>query len=364
MSALRVGVDVRMLGKTGIGVYLAEVLRRLPRHLPGAEFVAFGGRVPGCETVPVAARVYSLAEQIDLPLAAASRDLDVFWSPHYNAPLLSPARLVVTVHDLIHLRFRGQLPRPRWLSYLYARTQIRRACARARIVLTPSESTRRDLVHMLGVPTARIRVTPEAVGEDLGPVRSGRRLDAFRRSHGLRAPYVLFVSNLKPHKNPEGLIRAFAAMRDRRVTLVLAGQGSPGYAAALRELATRLGVGARVRFPGKIRRDDLRYWYAGAAVFACPSFSEGFGLPPLEAFACGAPVVASNAASLPEVVGNAALTVAPGDSAGMARALDAVIAHPALRRRLVAAGLRRVRRFSWDRTAALTADALRAAAGR
>jgi glycosyltransferase involved in cell wall biosynthesis len=353
-----------MLGKSGIGAYVGQVVPRLPKYLPRAEFVAFGGRIPGFTTVPVRAGIYSLAEQVELPVAAAGLDLDVFFAPHYNAPLASPAPLVVFVYDLIHLIFRKQLPRPRWLSYLYARTQIRLACARARIVLTDSENTRRDLVRMLRVPGGRIRVVPLAVEDSFRPVRNPARLAAFRRAHGLEDPYVLFVSNLKPHKNPDGLLRAAAAVRDRRCRIVFVGRGAPAYVAELRALAGRLGLGSRVAFAGTPDRETLRHYYSAASVLAFPSFYEGFGLPPLEAFACGTPVVASNAASIPEVVGDAALSIRPGDTGGLARALDAVLAQPALRRRLVAAGFRRLKRFSWDRAAALTADALREAASR
>jgi glycosyltransferase involved in cell wall biosynthesis len=352
-----------MLGKTGIGAYVAQAIPRLPKYLPGAEFTAFGGRIPGFRTVPVGAGIYSLAEQVVLPFKAAGRGLDIFFSPHYNAPLAMPAPLAVMVFDLIHLLFPGQLPRPRWLSLAYARIQITLACARARVVLTDSENTRRDLVRMLGVPARKIRVVPLAVEDSMRPVRNRARLAAFRRAHGLTGPYVLFVSNLKPHKNPEGAIRALAAMRAKDVRLVIVGRGTIGYEAGLRSLAARVGVGDRVRFAGKITREELRWHYAGAAALAFPSFYEGFGLPPLEAFACGTPVVASTAASVPEVVGNAALNVRPGDIRGLARALDAVIARPALRRRLVGAGFRRVRRFSWDRAAELTAEALADAAG-
>jgi len=351
-----------MLGKSGIGAYVGQAIPRLPKFMPRAEFVAFGGRIPGFKTVPIRAGIYSLAEQIELPVAAAGLDLDVFFAPHYNAPLAAPAPLAIFVYDLIHLIFRRQLPRPRWFSYLYARTQIRLACARARVILTDSENTKRDLVRMLKVPGGKIRVIPLAVEDSMRRVRDQGRLASFRRAHGLAEPYVLFVGNLKPHKNPEGLIRVLAAMRDRRARLVFVGRGTPAYVAGLKALAGRLGLGKRVTFAGTPDRQTLRHYYSAAAALAFPSFYEGFGLPPLEAFACGTPVVASNAASIPEVVGDAAVSLRPGDVGGFARALDAVLTRPALRRRLIAAGFRRVRRFSWDRTAELTADALADAA--
>lgn len=350
-----------MRGRTGIGEYLHQIARRLPALLrPEASLVSFGPPGTGAD-VAVRARIYGAGEQLALPVAMIGRRLDAFFAPHYNAPLAAPMPLVVTIHDVIHLLFPGHLPRPRWLSRGYARLMLGLVCRKAAVILTPSAHTRRDLVRLLGADPGKIRVTPLGVDALFSPETSARQA-AFRRARGLTGGYFLAVGNLKPHKNHAGLIRAFAAARLARTRLVIAGTGDPGLA-DLRVLAWRARVADRVEFVGNLSRGTLRRYYAGALAFVFPSFYEGFGIPPLEAMACGAPVIAAATSSIPEVVGTGALMIDPHDEGGLARALRSVASDAALRHRLIARGRARVARFSWDETARLTADALRSAAG-
>jgi len=350
-----------MRGRTGIGEYLDQVERRLPGLLsPQARLVGFGPPGSGA-AVRLTARVYGAAEQAAIPLAARGQRLDAFFSPHYNAPLAIRVPLVVTVHDVIHLLFPGQLPRPRWLSHRYARWMLSAVCRKAAVILTPSAHTRSDLVRLLGIAPSKIRVTPLGVDPVFRPEPRTRQA-AFRRAHGLTGGYLLAVGNLKPHKNHAGLIRAFAAARIPRLKLVIAGVGEPGLT-TLRALAEQAGVAEAVVFVGGLSREALRRYYAGALAFVFPSFYEGFGIPPLEAMACGTPVVAAATSSIPDVVGSAALMIDPHREGSLARALRAVATNAGLRRRLIARGRARVARFSWDETARLTAEALREAAG-
>lgn len=358
-KVLRIGLDIRMRGRSGIGEYVSQLVSRLPKFLPGGQLVLFGVRgrakVTG-NVVPVRSPIYSMAEQVSLPLAAAGKGLSVFHAPHYNAPLAMSTPLVVTIHDLIHLLFPEYLPAPRWFSRAYAWMQIRAACARAKMVLTPSEHTRSDLVRHLKIHPSKIRVTPLGVDESLAPIRDTARLSAFRRRRGLGKSYILFVGNLRPHKNLERLIRAFGALADRTVKLVLVGQEDVRYEAA-RRLIKDLQLRGRVVLTGRVSSADLRWYYSAARLLVLPSLYEGFGLSPLEAMTCGVPVVASRAASIPEVTGNAAVLVDPFSERELFQALRAVQADQELRRQLIARGYSRVRQFSWDRMAGLTADA-------
>jgi len=346
---------------SGIGRYVTELYARLPKHLPRAEFVMFGEPPrpgPGrFSFTRVWSPIYGLREQVELPLRAAGRGLRLFHSPHYNAPLAVTAPLVVTVHDLIHIMFPEYLPHPRWLARAYARTQLKLACRRARVVLTPSACTRRDMSRILGVDPRKVRVTPLGVDKAFAPVPEAGKLASFRRRHGLGEGYVLFVGNMKPHKNLERLVRAFAALGKPEYKLVLAGTEDPRYGGVRRAVADQR-LGRRVVFLGIASPAELRMLYAAARVLALPSLYEGFGLPPLEAMACGTPVVASQAASLPEVVGEAALLVDPLDEDALARALRAAVEREPLRRRLRKLGLERARRYSWNETARVTAEAL------
>lgn len=358
----RIGVDFRMGGHSGIGRYLTELYKRLPKHMPGAEFTFFGQAphpMPArSHAVAVHAPVYGLREQLELPASAAGRELSLFHAPHWNAPLAVPAPLAVTVHDLIHILFPEYLRRPRLLSLAYARALMRAACSRARVVLTVSENTRRDLVRVLGVNPRKIVVTPLGVDSGFRPVRNAGDMRAFLRARNLSGGYVLYVGNMKPHKNIERLVRVFSALSlPGGMKLVLAGSEDRRYR-GVRDEVKKLRLGGRVVFSGVSGKGELRLLYSGARVLVLPSLYEGFGLPPLEAMACGTPVVASRTSSIPEVVGDAGLLVSPRDEGAMARAIRAAVLRDDLRRRLRARGLARARLFDWNETARLTASAL------
>jgi len=352
-------------GRSGIGEYLAQMMARLPKHLPRASWTVFGDPPrsvlpPNSRLVRVRSRIYSVSEQVSIPVAALGKDLSVYFSPHYNAPLLVPAPLVVTVHDLIHLLFPEYLPSPRVAARAYAWFMLKAVCRRARKVLTISENTARDLARMLKVPRMKIKVVPLGVDEVYSPVRSPGALGEFRRKMGLSRGYLLYVGNLKPHKNVEALVRVFALLNRPGLKLVLSGREDPDYRGV--RLAVRAGgLENRVVFIANTSRQQRRLLYAGADLFVFPSLYEGFGLPPLEAMACGTPVVASNASSIPEVTGDAAILVNPRDDGALLRAIKAVMERRSLRALLSRKGLARARPFSWDCTASRTAEILAAA---
>jgi len=271
------------------------------------------------------------------------------------APLLG-RRYVVTAHDLI--RWRDARGLTVSIAPLTARDRagVRAdtwAISRAAHVITPSRATAADLVAALGVAPHRVTVVPHGIDHEVfRPV--DRRL--------LPDPYVLFVGSEHPRKNLPGLLRAFAEVaRDgRRAGLRLVKVGAPGndeadFGAPARRLVTELGIADRVVFPGEVPEPDLPAWYAGAVCTVLPSRAEGFGLPVLEAMACGSPVVASTAGSLPEVAGGAALLVAPDDIAGLAAALRDLAGEGSLRADLRDRGLARAAGFTWERAAGETA---------
>jgi len=365
---LKFGVDFRMGGHSGIGRYLTELYARVPKFLPGAEITYFGHAprpaTPRSHTVPVRAPIYGWREQLEIPATAGGRNLSLFHAPHWNAPLAVPAPLAVTIHDLIHLLFPEYLRHPRFLYLAYARNLMKASCARARVILTVSENTRRDLVRVLGVDHRKIVVTPLGVDSGFRPVRESGKLKAFMRARNLAEGYILYVGNLKPHKNIERLVRAFAAIPfSGRMKLVLAGSEDKRYR-GVRDEVEKKSLGGRVVFSGVSSKEDLRFLYSGARVLVLPSLYEGFGLPPLEAMACGTPVVAAKTSSIPEVVGDAALLVSPRDEGALARAIRDASGREDLRRRLRARGLKRARLFDWNDTACLTASAfLRAIKG-
>jgi glycosyltransferase involved in cell wall biosynthesis len=294
-----------------------------------------------------------LWEQLVAPLEA--RRLDLFHGLAYALPLVLPCPGVVTVHDLSFVRYPELFNRSNRL-YLDVATRI--ATRQARRVIAVSESTRRELVELFGVPPARIVAIPNGVEPSFRPLPASE-VEAFRRARGLPERFILHLGTLEPRKNIGLLVRAFARLGGDH-KLVLAGGKGWLYDAIFAEVRA-LGLEERVLFPGFIPFEEQPLWYNAAAALAYPSLYEGFGLPPLESMACGTPVVCANTSSLPEVVADAGLLVDPRDDAGLAEALGRLTEDASLRERLREAGLARARLFSWDDVARRTVDVYRAA---
>jgi glycosyltransferase involved in cell wall biosynthesis len=275
---------------------------------------------------------------------------DVYFSPGFNPPLFCPVPLVFTIHDLIHLRVPGEgggfKARLRTLYYQF---MLRPAARRAARVLTVSEYSRRQIVAWAGLDPERVVVVGNGVDAAFSP-HGARHRPGFR--------YLLYFWNGKPHKNALRLLQAFAGLADTQVRLLVSSAPDD----ELRHQALRLGVHDRVVFAGGIPEAELPAYYRGAEALAFPSLYEGFGLPALEALACGTPVVTSKITSLPEVVGDAAVLVDPYDPASITQGLQRVLDDPDLRARLSAAGPERARCFSWATTAARVQEALAGAA--
>lgn len=282
---------------------------------------------------------------------------DLLFVPSHVLPLAHPARSVVTVHDLGFLYH----PEAHTLSQnLYLRWSTRHNARSATRVLADSQATRQDLMRAYGIPSEKIVVVYPGRDEDLSPVTDPDLLASTRARYGISQTYLLFVGTLHPRKNLVRLVRAFGASvatGHPSVQLVLAGR--KGWLSD--EIGTevrKLGLGERVLLPGYIPDDDLPALMSGALVFVFPSLYEGFGLPVLEAMACGTPVVSSEVSSLPEVAGEAALLVDPLDTDALAETLLRIVEDADLRRDLVTRGLQQVQRFSWRRCAQETLQVL------
>jgi len=338
---------VRALAELGRPVRLTVVAQRHRadqfESIPGLEVL----RVPDA---PPLARI--LWEQVALPGLCRRLDVDLLHSPHYSIPLAHPCRSVVTFHDMtfftnptVHLQYKR----------LFFTTMIRSAARRADAILVPSETTREDLARLFPRSASKTHVVHLGVGKLFHPVREPAALEAVRSRYHLPSAFLLYVGNLEPRKNLPRLLAAYAQLASMSTPppLVLAGpQGWKGepLSAAVR----RLGLADRLIFPGYIAQEDLPALYSMAAVFVYPSLYEGFGLPVLEAMACGAPVVTSDVSSLPEVVGDAALLVSPDDIDGLATTLGRLLSDTRLADGLRRRGLERAREFSWRRTAEAT----------
>jgi glycosyltransferase involved in cell wall biosynthesis len=365
-----VGLNLIFLvpGETGgMEVVARELVPELVAAAPDTRFTAFVNREAAAAgdgpwgdllpavTVPVNARdrvQWVLGEQALLPLLAARAGVELVHSMASTAPVWGRFRRVVTVHDLIYARFPDAHAglRDRGMRVL-----VPGAARRSDRVIADSHSTRDDLVALLGLDPARIDVVPLGLGtvrrEEPPPERDVRaRLQLGERE------VVLSLSAKRPHKNLLALIGALARIApERRPLLVLPGYPT-AYESELRARAVALGVAEDVRFPAWVSSAELEGLWSIARAFVFPSLYEGFGLPVLEAMARGVPVACSNASSLPEVAGDAALLFDPRDESGIAEALRRLLDDDALRERLRELGLARARRFTWERTARLTLE--------
>ena len=331
----RVAINARAVAREQIGGVerlAREMAWRLPRLRPDRYTMI---RPPAA----LAHRAGHLWEQAVLPLRGAGCAL--IYSPANLAPLAS-RRNVLVIHDVAALRHPAAYSR----AYVgYQRRMLPALAHRARLLLTVSEFSKRELVDVLGVAPERIAVIPEGVGERFRP---DAEAVVSRQRHGLARPYALAVGTVSARKNLAVLDQAARALRDRGVELVVAGSDR-GYLRAEPVSLRRLGY---------VDDADLPGLYAGALALALPSRYEGFGLTCLEAMACGTPVVAADSGAVPETVGDAGLLVDPGDPAAFADALLVAAGDDATRQRLISAGLQRAAKFPWDRTASLTDAAI------
>ena len=328
--------------------HLMPAWREGTRHTPKV----VTSRLPTARPVP---RI--LWEQTVLAWHTARGTLDVLHCPLNVIPLAAGCPTVLTIHDLSFLRYPRLFPRfkQRYLQ-LFTRLSARRADA----VVTDSASTRRDVVHMLDMPEERVHVLYPAADGDFHP-RTRPEIDAFREARGLPARYVLYVGTLEPRKNVDVLIRAFAdAARQATAPHSLVLVGASGWMTqAMRTAIAETALGDRLLMPGYVPREELPLWYCGADLLVYPSSYEGFGYPALEAMASGVPVVASDASSIPEVVGNAGVLVPPRAQERLAAAMTEILTDSVFAGDLRERGLRQAARFSWSDSVRVCLDLYR-----
>ena len=297
---------------------------------------------------------YSVGELMFLGRQARRLGADILHEPHYTLPLGLKGRSVVTIHDVIHLKM------PQFFSpaqRAYARTVIGHAVRHAGAVIVDSQKTKDDILEIFNVQEQDIVVIHLGVRPVFRKLDDGTVVERFLSAAGLKRAYVLYVGNVKPHKNIPTLLSAFAQIRGQRddLELVFVG-GSCKEERSLAEQAQRLGIIGAIRDLHHVSDEELVCAYNGAEVVVLPSLYEGFGYPVLEAMSCGTPTVVSTAGSLPEIAGIASLMVDPSRPEQLAEAILSVVRDPEMKRDLIAKGRINVQRFSWRATAGKTVD--------
>ncbi len=373
---MRIGIDARWIFKelSGIGVYTRELIRGLAKlDSRNSYSLFFNDEVLAARTLSETGAkdaanfqcimlnfgLFSPANQFRLPAILRARQLDIFHSTNYMIPLAAfPAkrpgriRCVTTIHDLIPLIFPEYAPRSkkRRLFPIY-RLLMREIGRRSDVIITDSQCSRMDVISHLHIHedwTDKVLAIPVGVSPSFSP--------EMREASKSASKTVLWVGRPDPYKNLIGLVQAFAVVRKSApfpVRLRVAGSPDPRYPEASR-LAESLGVSADIDWLGYVSDEQLLGEYRKADVFVLPSRYEGFGLPVVEAMACGTPVICGNGGSLPEVAGDAAIQVHPDDITGMANAIRSVLSDPALARDMAGHGLRRAANYTWAETARLT----------
>ncbi|MCO5247314.1 MAG: glycosyltransferase family 4 protein, partial [Anaerolineae bacterium] len=360
---MRIGVDARLMyyQPAGISRYTWHLLQALAELDSEDEFIVFQQRNHKSPLIQQAnfrratlfAPVHHRLEQSMLVAELLRFRLDLLHSTDFIPPLYSPVKSVITVHDLAFLHY------PHFLTAASAAYygQIDRAVHHARHIIVPSEHTRSDLTAQMGVPPDKISVIYEAADPRFTPLPQEETRREVMKKFGLPERYVFFVGTIEPRKNLTGLLQAFKILIDRYnvqdVNLAVAGSRGWLYEEVLNAVET-LDLTERVHLLDRVSDDDLHKLYVGARCHIHPAFYEGFGLPPLEAMACGTPTIVSNVSSLPEVVNDAALLVDPRDWEEIAIALYRLLTDDGLHAELRHMGLQRAKDFSWTMAAEQT----------
>ena len=357
---MRVGIEMTPLtySLTGIGYYARHVIRELSALMPSGMLHGFIAGVRKLDRdnavipyrrLPVPPRILNLIWDCSgrFPVDACLDGVDVYHAVNYVLPPLKSARGVLSIHDL------GFLREPAWSipkSLRLFHKNIQRHALRAEAVIACSQATKQDIISLLGMDPNRVHVIYDAADTAFSPVDRDIAKRQVYETLGIKTPYLLFVSTVEARKNVTGLLDAFA-LADVPHTLVIA--GAPGWGMEdVRARVNRLGLSSRVVITGYIRdRSFFPPLYSAAEAFVFPSWHEGFGLAVLEAMSCGCPVIASNAASLPEVGGDAPLYAAPQDTNAWVHAIERVSADDVLRAAMREKGLAQARLFSWRKCA-------------
>ena len=366
MSAGRIGFDARMWDHPGIGRYVRELSKELISQPLSHEFLFLShGRFAESLTSAAhssndsrfsfknaASPIYSLSEQFELAFRASG--LSALHVPHFNIPVLFKGRLIVTIHDLLYFH-EPEASRSRWgrpyVSYL-----LRRIARTAAAIITVSEFTKRDLLeHVPSVRPERVFVTYEGISSVFRKISDENLLAQTRRRFSLEKPFVLYVGSLKAHKNVTRLVEALRRIRQKKGIpheLVLVGRQDPRNEGLKRLISEN----AFCRYLGELEDSDLARVYNTAELFVLPSLWEGFGLPVLEAMACGVPVISSDRASLPEVAGGAAALFNPESVDALEGLIYNVLSDNGLRQMMLQKGFQNIQRFSWKDTARQTLE--------
>jgi len=348
---MKIAIDTQTtLGqKTGFGSYVKNLVENLKKIDPGDEYILVRPDTEKDFSTPQR----FIWDQVMFPKIAKKQKADILHQPCFSAPLFYKGKVVVTCHDLIPLLFPKNLPLAsrlyfaRWMTFSY------RA---AKMIITDSEQSKKDIISVLKIPEKKIRVIHLAVSNEFRPIKSPKEKARIQEKYKTGSRYFIDVGTLEPRKNLPFLVRAFAiAAKKIPENLVITGKKG-WYYEELFKLVKLLKLENRVIFTGYADEVDIPALYSGATALAFPSLYEGFGFAPLEAMACGTPVISSNTSSLPEVVGETGILLPPKNEELWANKMIGISQNKELAEKLIIAGLKQAKKFSWKETARKTIE--------
>jgi glycosyltransferase involved in cell wall biosynthesis len=359
---MRIAIDIRKINQFGIGTYIWNLIRNLGAVDTSNEYRLIGSDRNFQELGPLPPNFKQLVQpeadsawrdHLVLPMALRKHGVDIFHVTHHESPIAVPTRLVVTIHDCVHILFPSEnLSRFRnYRRYLHSKRVVNRADK----VIAVSDSTKDDLINIFNLAPSKISVIHNALDDRFTLTTASEDPAQVLERYQLKDPFILYSGRIRPHKNLHRLIEAFAVLKNelgntgplRNLKLIIIGDELSQHQ-YLRLTVIRSGVQQDVRFFGFVPYPVLRVFYQSAAMFAFPSLYEGFGLPPLEAMANRTAVLASDTSSLPEVLEDAALLVNPENVFEIARGMKTILLDEAVRQRLIEKGIRQVTKFSWQ----------------
>lgn len=374
---MKIAIDALplMLPKTGIGFYTQHLLSEFIKIAPENEYylcdMLWGQSsyylVKVKKDLQDILQALQIISRVPFPFAPIGRgislfytkffrdskkmgEMDLFFGPNYRGFFTERLKTVVTIHDMSHEYYPESVER----KLLYdLRKELPHTGKQASLIIADSQNTKRDIMKFLEVPDEKMRVIYPGVDTTFHPIEDLRMLERVRKTYGLPEKFILYVGAIQPRKNITGLIRAYSILcrqPDFGHQLVIAG-GVAWKEDEIRHLIKTSGLGNRIKFTGYIPTLDLPFLYNLAEAFVFPSFYEGFGLPVLEAMACGIPVVASNVSSLPEVAGDVAVLVNPYSVEELANGISRIVSDEGLRNSCITKGMERAKVFTWERCA-------------
>lgn len=369
--AAKIGINAQLLSgeagyrRAGIHQYISQVLAHLPKTA-GLDYVVFTRhQAPFLDEASITAvttkiptekrSLRILWEQIIWPWQLWRSKSDLLHSMAFVTPVFTTKPAIITVYDLSFMHYPDQFPS---LQRRYLTSQTRRSCQQAKRIITISESSKQDIHQFFGIPLHRIDVVYPGVDSIYQP-NATEEIERFRQAKG-HGRYLLHVGTLQPRKNINTLLEAFAQLAEPDLDLVLVG-GKGWLFADIFAKVQQLNLEDRVHFTGYVPDEELPLWYSAAELLVFPSFYEGFGMPIIEAMACGTPVVAANNSSIPEATGNAGQLFEPTNVAACVDRLTAVLHDPQLSAKMRTLGLEHARQFSWERAGLETAEVYRRA---